>query len=98
MQDQGTNLLCTGSIISAKYIITAAHCMRDVDYSKLEIVMGASNLTNPKNPERGVIKRRISGYQLHDKNNKDGADYDIAIVEVVEEIPFEVHTVYVAKH
>ena len=96
MQDQGTNLLCTGSIISSKYIITAAHCMRDVDYSKLEIVMGASNLKDPKNP-KGVIKRRISGYQLHDKN-EDGADYDIAIVEVVEEIPFEVSTVYVAKH
>ena len=71
--------------------------MRDVDYSKLEIVMGATNLTDPRNPERGVIKRRISGYQLHDKN-EDGADYDIAIVEVVEEIPFEVSTVYVAKH
>ena len=97
MQDQGTNLLCTGSIISAKYIITAAHCMRDVDYSKLEIVMAASNLKHPKNPERGVIKRRISGYQLHDKNEEDGADYDIAIVEVVEEIPFEVSTFYVAK-
>ena len=97
MQDQGTNLLCTGSIISSKYIITAAHCMRDMDYSKLEIVMGASNLTDPRNPERGVIKRRISGYQLHDKN-EDGADYDIAIVEVMEEIPFEVSTVYVAKH
>ena len=97
MQDQGTKLLCTGSIISSKYIITAAHCMRDMDYSKLEIVMGASNLTDPRNPERGVIKRRISGYQLHDKN-EDGADYDIAIVEVMEEIPFEVSTVYVAKH
>ena len=71
--------------------------MRDVDYSKLEIVMGASNLKD-QNPEKGVIKRRISGYQLHDKNEDGGADYDIAIVEVVEEIPFEVSTVYVAKH
>ena len=65
--------------------------MRDVDYSKLEIVMGASNLKDPQTPEKGVIKRRISGYQLHNKN-EDGADYDIAIVEVVDEIPFEVST------
>ena len=65
--------------------------MRGMDKSQLEIVLGASNLKDPRNSRRGVIKRRISDYQLHDKN-EDGADYDIAIIEVVEEIPFEVST------
>ena len=65
--------------------------MRGMDKSKLEIVLGAKNLKDPRNSRRGVIKRRINDYQLHDKN-EGGADYDIAVVEVVDEIPFEVST------
>ena len=65
--------------------------MIGVDKSKLEIVLGASNLKDPRNSRKGVIKRRINDYQLHDKN-EGGADYDIAVVEVVDEIPFEVST------
>ena len=84
-------LHCSGSIISSKYILTAAHCMIGVDKSKLEIVLGASNLKDPRNSRRGVIKRRINDYQLHGKN-EGGADYDIAVIEVVGEIPFEVST------
>ena len=91
MRDQDNDIHCTGSIISSKYILTAAHCMIDVDRSKLEIVLGAKNLKDPRNSKRGVIKKRISGYQLHDKY-EGGADYDIAVVEVVDEIPFEVST------
>ena len=89
MRDQVDKLHCSGSIISSKYIITAAHCMRGMDKSQLEIVLGASNLKDPRNSRKGVIKRRINDYQLHDKN-EDGADYDIAVIEVVGEIPFEV--------
>ena len=91
MRDQVDKLHCSGSIISSKYIITAAHCMRGMDKSKLEIVLGAKNLKDPRNSERGVIKRQINDYQLHDKN-EGGADYNIAVVEVVDEIPFEVST------
>ena len=65
--------------------------MNSIDKSKLEIVLGAKNLKDPRNSERGVIKRRINDFQLHDKN-VEGADYDIAVVEVVDEIPFEVST------
>ena len=91
MQYQVDNLHCSGSIISSKYILTAAHCMIGVDKSKLEIVLGASNLKDPRNSRKGVIKRRINDYQLHDKN-EGVADYDIAVIEVVGEIPFEVST------
>ena len=91
MRDQDNDLHCTGSIISSKYIITAAHCMRGMDKSQLEIILGASNLKDPRNSRKGVIKRRINDYQLHDKN-EGVADYDIAVIEVVGEIPFEVST------
>ena len=92
MKDQGTELHCSGSIISSKFILSAAHCMRGVDVFNLELVLGASNLTDPKNSEKGVIKRRIKGFQTHDKNKDGEVDYDIAIIEVAEEIPLNVST------
>ena len=70
--------------------------MIGVDKSKLEIVLGAKNLKDPRNSRRGVIKRRINDYQLHDKN-EGGADYDIAVIEVVGEIPFEVSSKYLFR-
>ena len=91
MKEQGTELHCSGSIISSKFIMSAAHCMRGVDVSNLELVLGASNLKDPENSKNGVIKRSIKGFITHEKN-KDGVDYDIAIIEVEGEIPFDVST------
>ena len=88
---QGDDIHCTGSIISSRFIISAAHCTRGVDTSKLEIVLGASNLKDPNNSEKGVIKRQIKSFESHNKN-ENGVDYDIAIIEVDEEIPFVVST------
>jgi len=84
---QGDDIHCTGSIISSRFIISAAHCTRGVDTSKLEIVLGASNLKDPNNSEKGVIKRQIKSFESHNKN-ENGVDYDIAIIEVDEEILF----------
>merc|ERR1740129_1851803 len=81
-------LHCSGSIISSKFLLSAAHCLRGVDVSSLELVLGASNLEDPENLMNGVIKRSIKGFQTHEKN-KNGVDYDIAIIEVEGEIPFE---------
>ena len=88
---QGDAIHCTGSIISSRFIISAAHCTRGVDTSKLEIVLGASNLKDPNNSEKGVIKRQIKSFESHNKN-ENGVDYDIAIIEVDEEILFVVST------
>ena len=88
---QGDNIHCTGSIISSRFIISAAHCARGVDTTKLEIVLGASNLKDPNNSEKGVIKRQIKSFESHNKN-ENGVDYDIAIIEVDEEILFVVST------
>ena len=88
---QGDDIHCTGSIISSRFIISAAHCTRGVDTSKLEIVLGASNLKDPNNSEKGVIKRQIKSFESHNKN-ENGVDYDIAIIEVDEEILFVVST------
>ena len=89
MKNQGTEIHCSGSIISSRFIMSAAHCMKGVDISNLELVLGASNLKDPTNSEKGVIKRRIKDFQTHEKN-ENGVDYDVAIIEVEEEIPFNV--------
>ena len=94
MKNQGTELHCSGSIISSRFILSAAHCMKFVDVSNLELVLGASNLKDPANSKKGVIKKGIKGYKTHEKN-VNGVDYDIAIIEVAEEITFDVSTFFI---
>ena len=94
MKEQGTELHCSGSIISSKFIMSAAHCMRGVDVSNLELVLGASNLKDPANSKKGVIKMGIKGYEIHEKY-VNGVDYDVAIIEVAEEIAFDVSTFFI---
>ena len=68
--------------------------MKFVDISDLELVLGASNLKDPANSEKGVIKKGIKDYKTHEKN-VNGVDYDIAIIEVAEEIAFDVSTFFI---
>ena len=97
MQNRGEDIKCTGSIISSKFIITAAHCMfvgsRKIEKNALEIVIGASKLKDKRNSRRGVIRRNVKDYWLHDQYDQvlKPIDFDIAIIEVSEEIPFKVN-------
>ena len=98
MMNDGKDLHCSGSVISTKFIITAAHCMIIEgkvieDKTLFQIILGADDLQEKKIYRTKLVKKyQIRNFWLHDQYDhlRRTIDYDISIIEVTPEIKFEV--------
>ena len=68
--------LCTGTVITRRHVVTAAHCVESAGLLSIEIVSGATT-------------RFATGYAIHPnyQTTTDGAViYDVAVLETSEDI------------
>ena len=84
-----TNVHCGGSIISPTYLITAVHCVHNIDHNFLQFFVGKHevNKTDPYEQQVEVEDIEEHGEYITGNDTHPG-DFDVALIKLKKPIKF----------
>uniref|UniRef100_A0ABD2XM09 Peptidase S1 domain-containing protein n=2 Tax=Trichogramma kaykai TaxID=54128 RepID=A0ABD2XM09_9HYME len=87
-------LRCGASIINERFVLTAAHCINDVEPESLEVVVGTNQLGDNDNAKVYGVAKLIGHPQYRKKIGSDSSSMknDIGLILLKEKITFDDRT------
>lgn len=83
---KGPKVVCGSSVVSRKYLLTAAHCVEYIEQEGIKnfrAILGTNDIN-----DKDALRLKLTAAYSHPKFNKRTLEYDVGIVELESEVEY----------